>query len=104
MARADLPAYRPFMKIDQEDHGRKFGGIALMDVAIPERSEREDKELDTKAEAKRPGPVVGTRESEIRYRRLFEAARDGILILDPATLDINYANRHYVFGLGGAPL
>ena len=30
--------------------------------------------------------------SEIRYRRLFEAARDGILILDPATRKITEAN------------
>src|SRR6185503_9116884 len=32
------------------------------------------------------------RTSEIRYRRLFEAARDGILILDPATRKIMDAN------------
>ena len=30
--------------------------------------------------------------SEMRYRRLFEAARDGILIVDPATLHIAEAN------------
>jgi len=35
---------------------------------------------------------VGTRASEIRYRRLFEAARDGILILDPDTRKITDAN------------
>ena len=32
------------------------------------------------------------RASEVRYRRLFEAARDGILILDPATRKITDAN------------
>jgi PAS domain S-box-containing protein len=32
------------------------------------------------------------RNSEIRYRRLFEAARDGILILDPTTRKITDAN------------
>ena len=32
------------------------------------------------------------RTSEIRYRRLFEAARDGILILDPTTRKIMDAN------------
>jgi PAS domain-containing protein len=32
------------------------------------------------------------RASEIRYRRLFEAARDGILILDPTTRRITDAN------------
>jgi PAS domain S-box-containing protein len=34
----------------------------------------------------------GLRTSEIRYRRLFEAARDGILILDAATLKITDVN------------
>jgi PAS domain S-box-containing protein len=35
---------------------------------------------------------AGIRTSEIRYRRLFEAARDGILILDPETRQITDAN------------
>ena len=35
---------------------------------------------------------AGIRTSEIRYRRLFEAARDGILILDPRTREITDAN------------
>jgi len=35
---------------------------------------------------------AATRASEIRYRRLFEAARDGILILDPSTRKITDAN------------
>src|SRR5687767_15677346 len=34
----------------------------------------------------------GLRTSEIRYRRLFESARDGILILDAATLKITDVN------------
>ncbi len=40
-----------------------------------------------------PGPTLdGMRTSEIRYRRLFEAARDGILILNATTLKITDAN------------
>jgi PAS domain S-box-containing protein len=35
---------------------------------------------------------IAIRTSEIRYRRLFEAARDGILILDPDTRKITDAN------------
>ena len=35
---------------------------------------------------------AATRVSEVRYRRLFEAARDGILILDPSTRKITDAN------------
>jgi PAS domain S-box-containing protein len=35
---------------------------------------------------------AATRASEIRYRRLFEAARDGILMLDPETRRITEAN------------
>src|SRR5271169_1323993 len=45
-----------------------------------------------KEEAKRPKSAPSTRASEIRYRRLFEAARDGILILDPDTRKIVDAN------------
>jgi PAS domain S-box-containing protein len=44
------------------------------------------------AEAKRLGAASGLRASEIRYRRLFEAARDGILMLDPGTRKITDAN------------
>ena len=36
--------------------------------------------------------LAATRTSEIRYRRLFEAARDGILILDPVSRKITDAN------------
>jgi len=43
-------------------------------------------------EVKRPKSPAAMRVSEIRYRRLFEAARDGILILDPATRKIIDAN------------
>ncbi|HUR44918.1 MAG TPA: ATP-binding protein [Candidatus Saccharimonadales bacterium] len=35
---------------------------------------------------------AGMRTSEVRYRRLFEAARDGILMLDPATRKITESN------------
>jgi PAS domain S-box-containing protein len=48
--------------------------------------------MNTIAEAKRPDSTSGLQASEIRYRRLFEAARDGILILDPVTRKITDAN------------
>ena len=47
---------------------------------------------ESHTEARRPESAVATRASEIRYRRLFEAARDGILILDPITRKITDAN------------
>src|SRR5579872_3325601 len=39
-----------------------------------------------------PEAWASLRSSEIRYRRLFEAARDGILILDAASRKITDAN------------
>jgi PAS domain-containing protein len=42
----------------------------------------------------------GLRTSEIRYRRLFEAARDGILILNAITLKIADVNRFMTELLG----
>jgi PAS domain S-box-containing protein len=44
------------------------------------------------APAGRIDSQAALRTSEIRYRRLFEAARDGILILDPDTRKITDAN------------
>jgi PAS domain S-box-containing protein len=44
------------------------------------------------APADRMESQAAMRTSEIRYRRLFEAARDGILILDPGTRKITDAN------------
>lgn len=38
------------------------------------------------------GAHVSLAASEIRFRRLFEAARDGILILDASTGEITDAN------------
>ncbi len=43
---------------------------------------------------------TGLRRSEMRYRRLFEAAKDGILILDPVTRKITDANPFIVDLLG----
>src|SRR5689334_15263402 len=40
--------------------------------------------------------------SELRYRRLFEAARDGILILDPVTLKITDVNPFMTVSVGSA--
>jgi PAS domain S-box-containing protein len=48
--------------------------------------------MTTIPEARQPGSGVARRISERRYRRLFEAARDGILILDAGTRKITDAN------------
>ena len=64
-----------------------------MDAATLERCEREDRGfVPSDTEVKTSKPMVSLRASEIRYRRLFEAARDGILILDPDTRKIVDAN------------
>ena len=39
-----------------------------------------------------PAEYIGLRVSEIRYRRLFEAALDGVLLMDPETRKITDAN------------
>src|SRR5579859_3607988 len=61
-----------------------------MNVAVLKRSQSQGRKSD--AGARRPESAVATRASEIRYRRLFEAARDGILIVDPGTRKITDAN------------
>jgi PAS domain-containing protein len=44
--------------------------------------------------------TAALRASETEYRRLFESAKDGILILDPATGQINDANQFLIDLLG----
>src|SRR6185436_16188707 len=51
-----------------------------------------DQELKPASHAGRRSGDTAMRTSEIRYRRLFESARDGILILDAATMEITDAN------------
>src|SRR5450755_1951307 len=58
--------------------GRKLDGLQRIIVFIEDLTER----LESRV----------VRASEVRYRRLFEAARDGILILDPGTRKITDAN------------
>ena len=50
--------------------------------------------------SERRGQQAAIRISEVRYRRLFEAARDGILILDATTLKIIDANPYMTELLG----
>jgi PAS domain S-box-containing protein len=58
--------------------GRQVDGLQRIVLFIDDVTERKE--------------FQAVRTSEIRYRRLFEAARDGILILDPATRKIMDAN------------
>jgi PAS domain S-box-containing protein len=75
-----------------EDRERKYHGAPALHAAAVKWSGWKGRTINTIAEAERPETTVGLRESEIRYRRLFEAARDGILILDPRTRKIIDAN------------
>ncbi len=52
---------------------------------------------------KRVPPQEKLQASELRYRRLFEAARDGILILDAASRKITDVNPYMVELLGFSP-
>src|ERR1051325_8200567 len=48
--------------------------------------------IATSPDDRLPEAAAALRTSEIRYRRLFEAARDGILIVDPMTRKITDSN------------
>jgi diguanylate cyclase (GGDEF)-like protein/PAS domain S-box-containing protein len=64
-----------------------------------EHSENKKQEADNIPVVESPKPL-SLRESEIRYRRLFEAAQDGILILDAKTGMITDVNPYLIYMLG----
>lgn len=110
----DLPPLRKLLEAVLP-HGRAFQDFAVTYVSkphgvrnlvvnartlgpIPGRREKilvgiDDVTADLRAQSR-------VRQSEIRYRRLFEAAQDGILMLDPKTRRITEANPYIVKILG----
>ena len=56
--------------------------------------------MDGTARKTNPTPELSLKNSEIRYRRLFEAAQDGILILDALTGRIEDVNPYLINMLG----
>lgn len=93
-------------------HGRdgKLSGFAKVIREIPTRtaalsSARTARDMTMTSPMMRPAALALTdpadidakvRISEIRYRRLFEAAKDGVLLLDPVTRKITDANPYIV--------
>jgi PAS domain S-box-containing protein len=59
-----------------------------------------NKIFDQESAAWKPGGLAALEVSEARYRRLFETARDGILILDANTGRINDVNPFLIEMLG----
>jgi PAS domain S-box-containing protein len=69
---------------------RKIAPLDRPSVKTLEALNGDEREIGDMADW--PQSLAVVRSSEIRYRRLFEAARDGILILDPNTRKITDSN------------
>jgi PAS domain S-box-containing protein len=77
--------------------------LGLVDAAkLSEQRKTKLESADIELESLRESQRIeeSLRESEARYRRLFESARDGILILDAATLKITDVNPFMIELLG----
>ena len=104
-----LPAFKSFLQKAFDSHSKAICNIA---VNIPEKpttylhlegmlSDDEDKYLITAidiSENKRSEELL--RNSEMRYRRLFESAQDGIIILDAINYEILDVNPSIIKKLG----
>ena len=82
------------MKAGAHDYLRK-GKLARLGLTV----ERELREAEQRRERKKQAEAA-LRDSEMRYRRLFEAAKDGILILDAGTGMIRDVNPFLIEMLG----
>ena len=86
-----LPKKRVFKNYEVT---HKFDGLGIRTMLLSGRQVDHIRRILLVIEdiTERRAEQAGIRTSEIRYRRLFEAARDGILILDPNTRKITDAN------------
>src|SRR6185369_9680375 len=72
--------------------GRRRGPVFEMCVSLGQVKDRDSHVVNDDESSARDQAQSRLRVSELRYRRLFEAARDGILILDAVTLKITDVN------------
>ena len=103
------PAFNSFLKRVFETESRQSGEFEISIPGRPARSvnieaQRLENQLECRAvlvdTTDRKAGEDRVRVSEIRYRRLFEAAQDGILIVDPETCRITDANSFMTTLLG----
>ncbi|HVR36729.1 MAG TPA: PAS domain-containing sensor histidine kinase [Methylomirabilota bacterium] len=101
VAVACRPAFRDFLKRVFAGHAKQSGDFELPGAGPPLRTVNIEAQFPANGrecrmavmditERKQVENKVGV--SEVRYRRLFEAAHDGVLLLDPATRKITDAN------------
>jgi PAS domain S-box-containing protein len=88
------PAAEPLA--EEREYLRKYSGVVA--AKLEEKVRELEETLDRRKKAEE-----ALRNSEIRYRRLFEAAKDGILILYPDTGKIIDVNPYMVDLLGYPP-
>ena len=100
-AAGQRPGFNAFLKQVFASQARSSGDFELMRPGRPLQSVNlEAQRLGNRPECRvvmvditdRKRAEAAVRVSEIRYRRLFETAHDGVLLLDPATCKITDAN------------
>jgi PAS domain S-box-containing protein len=95
------PAFQVFLKQVFASQAKQSGDFEMLSKGRPARTLNIEAQCLLKGQACRAAMTDVTarkqaeeavRISEIRYRRLFEAAHDGVLLLDPVTCKITDAN------------
>lgn len=88
------------MRAGAHDYLMKDNLARLAPTIERELHEAENRRARQNAEAERKAANEGQQASELRYRRLFESAQEGILIIDAATGEIVDANPYIIATLG----
>ena len=101
LAKGQRSSFKAFLKQVFESDAKQTGEFELADTSLSVsvvtiKARRSPDGLECKAMimdiTERKQAMEQMRVSEIRYRRLFEAAHDGVLLLDPSTRKIIDAN------------